>query len=130
MIDEEKQDPDRSDDNWLRDHLAIVPIGTLVVTWFLVAVPSWDWQWWNGEGLVRIGQVAPFGAAVYGTGMFLWEKFVGLFWDQITRKGAIKKAKKAAEAMGHARGHEEGRQLGYEEGLRQGRQERTPTIAV
>ena len=130
MIDEEKLTPDWLNDNWLRDHLAYLPLGTFVVTWFLVAVPGGEWQWWDRDGIVMVGQVAPFGAAVYGTGMYMWEKLGGPVWDRITRKKAIEKAREEGEERGSRQGHEEGYRSGYEDGLMQVRQEGSSTIVV
>lgn len=91
-------------DNWLSYHLAVVPIGTLLATTLLLLLTGSEWQWWgNQANLMLAGQLAPFGAAVYGTAMFLAERVGRMFWALAQRKRDIEK------------GRQEGRQEGREE---------------
>ena len=79
--------------NWLSYHLAIVPIGTVVATTLLLLSTGSQWQWWSSErDLILAGQVAPFGAAVYGAAMFLVERISRMFWAWAQRDKDIEKA--------------------------------------
>jgi hypothetical protein len=92
--------------NWFRYHLAIVPIGTVGVTTLLLFLTGDGWHWWSQpRDLVRAGQVAPFGAVVYGTAMFLVENLLRKVWE--IRNNDIKKARKE--------GFQEGRDAGRNE---------------
>ena len=75
MQDERGSPPDWVNNNWFRNHLAIAPAGTMIVTWILLATTGDAWQWWSDNvHLKTAGQVAPFGAALYGTVMFSVER--------------------------------------------------------
>ena len=79
--------------NWLSYHLAIVPIGTVVATTLLLLSTGSKWQWWSsGQDLILAGQVAPFGAAVYGAVVFLVEGISRMFWALTQRNKDIEKA--------------------------------------
>ena len=111
MADKEEQAAARVSDNWFNDHLASVPIGTFIVTWALMLSTTGAWQWWSSEEDLKLGgQVAPFGAAVYGVLMLLAERVGRKLWIRFRRIRAIAKAREE--------GYEKGYTEGYEEGLR------------
>ena len=68
--------------NWLSHHLAFIPIGTWGATWLLLDLTGAESDWWaNWTALQNAGQVAPFGAAVYGA--FILPLEIGvrtMFW--------------------------------------------------
>ena len=68
-------------ENWLQLHLAFVPIGTLAATWLLWISGGDGWQWWNNRAdMEQMGQMAPLGAAVYGSLILVIEGVVRMFW--------------------------------------------------
>ena len=75
-------------------------LGTHPLSWFDRLTMSrgrprtWiPWQWWSSErDLILAGQVAPFGAAVYGAAMFLVERISRMFWAWAQRDKDIEKA--------------------------------------
>ena len=94
--------------NWLSYHLAVVPIGTVATTTLLLFLVGSEWHWWSGgTDLLLSGQIAPFGAAVYGAAMFLAERIFRMFWALAQRKRDIEK--------GLQKGREEGREEGREQ---------------
>ena len=101
-------------DNWLRLHLAISPLGTLVVTWLLLYFVGTG-QWWNSkETLDLAGQTTPFGGILYGSSVFVLEVTVRMLWALAQRQKDIDKAR--------GEGREEGREEGRKEGREEGRQ--------
>ena len=68
-------------ENWLRVHVALVPIGTLAATWLLRLAAGQSWQWWqNAESIAAMGQAIPLGAALYGSLISILEGIVRMFW--------------------------------------------------
>lgn len=111
MEDKEEQAPGWVSNNWFSYHLAIVPIGTLIVTWALLFSTAGAWQWWSREEDLKLaGQVAPFAAAIYGTFMFLAERIGRRAWIFYRREKAFEEARKESFDRGY--------EVGYEEGLR------------
>ena len=54
--------------NWLSHHLTLIPLGTLATTWILLGITEAGSNWWSDpQSLLLAGQVAPFGAAIYGS---------------------------------------------------------------
>ena len=93
---------------WVRYHLAIVPIGTVVATTSLLLSTGSKWQWWGSQtDLVLAGQVAPFGAVVYGTAMFLLERIGRMFWALLQRDKDIEKGRKEGLSEGIQRGQQQ-----------------------
>ena len=110
-------------DNWLRLHLAISPLGTLIVTWLLLfSVGAGQW-WDNRDNLESAGQITPFGGIIYGTAIFVLEITVRMLWALAQRQKDIDKARLEGEQKGREEGVEEGRQEGIAEGKAEGRQE-------
>ena len=105
MADKEEQAPARVSNNWFSYHLAIVPIGTVGVTWLLLFVTGDMWHWWSREeDLVMAGQVAPFAAAVYGMFIFLAERIGRKAWSFFSREKALEEARKEPSAEGYRQG--------------------------
>ena len=69
-------------DNWLSHHLTLIPLGTLATTWILLGITGAGFNWWSDpQSLLLAGQVAPFGAAIYGSLMLPLEIGVRfMFW--------------------------------------------------
>ena len=68
-------------ENWLRVHVALVPIGTLAATWLLRFAVGQPWQWWqSSESIAAMGQTIPLGAALYGSLISILEGIVRMFW--------------------------------------------------
>ncbi len=110
-------------DNWLRLHLAISPLGTLIVTWLLLfSVGAGQW-WENRDNLESAGQITPFGGIIYGSAIFVLEITVRMLWALAQRQKDIDKARLEGEQKGREEGVEEGRQEGIAEGREEGRQE-------
>ena len=114
-------------DNWLRLHLAISPLGTLIVTWLLLfSVGAGQW-WDNRDNLESAGQITPFGGIIYGSAIFVLEITVRMLWALAQRQKDIDKARLEGEQKGREEGVEEGRQEGIaegrQEGIAEGRQE-------
>ena len=110
-------------DNWLRLHLAISPLGTLIVTWLLLfSVGAGQW-WDNRDNLESAGQITPFGGIIYGSAIFVLEITVRMLWALAQRQKDIDKARLEGEQKGRVEGIEEGRQEGIAEGREEGRQE-------
>ncbi len=114
-------------DNWLRLHLAISPLGTLIVTWLLLfSVGAGQW-WDNRDNLESAGQIIPFGGIIYGSAIFVLEITVRMLWALAQRQKDIDKARLEGEQKGREEGVEEGRQEGIaegrQEGIAEGRQE-------
>ena len=99
-------------ENWLRVHVALVPIGTLAATWLLRLAAGQPWQWWqSSESMAAMGQTIPLGAALYGSLISILEGIVRMFW-------ALGQIAKDIEKW-RAEGREEGRQQGRQEVLKQ-----------
>ena len=110
-------------DNWLRLHLAISPLGTLIVTCLLLFSVGAE-QWWdNRDNLESAGQITPFGGIIYGSAIFILEITVRMLWALAQRQKDIDKARLEGEQKGREEGVEEGRQEGIAEGKAEGRQE-------
>ena len=69
-------------ENWLSHHLTLIPLGTLATTWILLGITGAGFNWWSDpQSLLLAGQVAPFGAAIYGSLMLFLEIGVRfMFW--------------------------------------------------
>ena len=68
-------------ENWLRVHVALVPIGTLAATWLLRLAAGQPWQWWqSSESMAAMGQAIPLGAAIYGSLISILEGIARMFW--------------------------------------------------
>ena len=110
-------------ENWLRVHVALVPIGTLAATWLLRFAVGQSWQWWqSGESIAAMGQTIPLGAALYGSLISILEGIVRMFWAL----GKIAEDINKWRAEGREQGLKEGLELARkerEEGRQQGRQE-------
>ena len=96
------------EENWLQLHLALAPLGTLlVVTWLLWISGGDGWQWWSSrDSSGQMGQIVPLGAVVYGSLIFAIERLGRMFWALAQRRKDIE------------RGREEGRQEGRDEVIR------------
>ena len=100
-------------DNWLKVHLALTPLGTLLVTWtMLIAVDAERW-WESRNNLELAGQTVPFGGIVYGSSVLVLEVTARMLWALAQRYTDMEKARKE--------GREEGRKEGLEAGREQGR---------
>ena len=100
-------------ENWLRVHVALVPIGTLAATWLLRFAVGQPWQWWQStESIAAMGQAIPLGAAIYGSLISILEGIVRMFWAL----GQIAKDIDKWRSEGREQGRVEGRQQGREEG--------------
>ena len=111
-------------ENWLRVHVALVPIGTLAATWLLRFAVGQSWQWWqSAESMAAMGQTIPLGAALYGSLISILEGIVRMFWalGQIAKD--IDKWRSEGREEGREQGREEGREQGREEGREEGRQQ-------
>ena len=96
------------EENWLQLHLALAPLGTLLVTWLLWISGGDGWQWWSSrDSSGQMGQIVPLGAVVYGSLIFAIERLGRMFWALAQRRKDIE------------RGREEGRQEGRERLIRQ-----------
>ena len=112
MRDEEELSPYWVNNNWFRNHLAILPVGTLIATWLLLGLGAGEWHWWSClRDLTIAGQVAPFGVAVYGTLAFIAE-MARRGWTILRREKAIEQARMEGDEEGFQRGLEEGRRHG------------------
>ena len=97
-------------DNWLKVHLAISPLGTLLVTWVLVATISRG-QWWeNAETLELTGQAIPLGGVLYGSGILATEVLFRMLWALAQRQREIDRARREGVEEGREKGREEGRE--------------------
>ena len=110
----EQQAPTQGNSGWLSIYLPTVPLGAVAVTWILLGFMEDSWLWWSGGGeLIRAGQVAPFGAVVYGAVMYLLEKTTRFFWPRIGRRPVrwiIKKALQEGIRLGRQMAEEEGQE--------------------
>ena len=94
-------------DNWLKVHLAISPLGTLLVTWVLVSATG-NGQWWSSRSSLELtGQIIPLGGVIYGSGILVLEVSGRMPW---------------ALSAWH-KDKEKWRKVGREEGLKKGREE-------
>lgn len=110
-------------DNWLKVHLAVTPLGTLVVTWLmLLAVDAERW-WESANALELAGQTVPFGGVVYGSSILVLEVTTRMLWALAQRYTDMEKARKEGREEGREEGLEEGREEGQEEGRQEGREE-------
>ena len=104
-------------ENWLRVHVALVPIGTLAATWLLQFAVGQSWQWWqSSESIAAMGQAIPLGAAIYGSLISILEGIVRMFW-------ALGQIAKDIDKW-RSEGREQGREQGLKEGLELARKER------
>ena len=106
-------------ENWIRVHLSISPLGTLVVTWLLLLTVDAERWWESRENLELAGQTVPFGGIIYGTAILFVEVSVRMLWMLATRKRDMDTARE----VGREEGREEGREAGREEGREVGREE-------
>ena len=103
-------------ENWLRVHVALVPIGTLAATWLLQSAAGHPWQWWqSSESIAAMGQAIPLGAAIYGSLISILEGIVRMFWAL----GQIAKDIEKWRAEGREQGRQQGRAEGRQEVLKQ-----------
>ena len=121
-------------ENWLRVHVALVPIGTLAATWLLRLAAGQSWQWWQtSESIAAMGQAIPLGAALYGSLISILEGIVRMFWAL----GKIAEDINKWRAEGREQGLKEGLELarkereeGRQEGREAGRQELLKQLAA
>ena len=107
-------------ENWLRVHVALVPIGTLAATWLLRFAVGQPWQWWqSSESIAAMGQTIPLGAAIYGSLISILEGIVRMFWALAQIAKDIDKWRAEGREQGRVEGREEGREQGREEGRQQ-----------
>ena len=105
MSDNEIQGPEWLGSSWISYHLAIVPIGTFFVTWILLGFGAGAWLWWASTDELKLaGQIAPFGASIYGTVMLAGDRLFRKGWTLFRREKAIEKAR--------GEGKEEGIEIG------------------
>ena len=103
-------------ENWLQLHLALVPLGTLAVTWLIWLSGGDGWLWWSSrDNSEQMGQIVPLGAVVYGSLIFAIERLGRMFWALAQREKDIER--------GRQKGREEGIEKGKEEGIEKGREE-------
>ena len=103
-------------ENWLRVHVALVPIGTLAATWLLQFAAGQSWQWWqSSESIAAMGQAIPLGAALYGSLISILEGIVRMFWAL----GQIAKDIEKWRSEGREEGRQQGREQGRQELLKQ-----------
>lgn len=104
-------------DNWLKVHLALTPIGTLIVTWvMLLAVDSERW-WESADALELAGQTVPFGGIVYASSILVLEVTARMLWALAQRYTDMEQARKEGREEGREQGREEGREEGQEKVL-------------
>ena len=114
-------------DNWLKVHLALTPLGTLIVTWaMLLAVDSERW-WESEEALELAGQTVPFGGIVYASSILVLEVTARMLWALAQRYTDMEKARKEGREEG--REDREGRQEGRQEGREEGREKVLSALA-
>ena len=105
------------EENWLQLHLALAPLGTLLVTWLLWISGGDGWQWWSSrDSSGQMGQIVPLGAVVYGSLIFAIERLGRMFWALAQRRKDIERGREEGRAEGRMEGREEGRQEGFQEG--------------
>ena len=105
-------------DNWLKVHLVITPLGTLVVTWAMLLGVGAE-QWWESRNTLELaGQAVPFGGIVYGSSVLVLEVTARMLWALVQRQKDIEKARREGLLEGRQEGREEGREKGREETLR------------
>ena len=94
-------------DNWLKVHLALTPLGILIVTWaMLLAVDSE--RWWESEDALELaGQTVPFGGIVYASSILVLEVTARMLWALAQRYTDMEKARKEGREEGREEGHEE-----------------------
>ena len=101
-------------DNWLKVHLALTPLGTLIVTWsMLVGVDAGLW-WESKSALELAGQTVPFGGIVYGSSILVLEVTARMLWALAQRYTDMEKARKEGREEGREEGRKEGREEGRE----------------
>ena len=84
----------RLEENWLQLHLALAPLGTLLVTWLLWISGGDGWQWWSSrDSSGQMGQIVPLGAVVYGSIIFVIERVGRMFWALAQRQKDIEKGR-------------------------------------
>ena len=106
-------------DNWLKVHLAISPLGALVVTW-LLAFAVGSGQWWNDRNTLELtGQIVPLGGVVYGSVILVLEVTTRMLWALAQRQRDKEKWRKEGIQEGRREGRQEGRQEGREEAIRE-----------
>lgn len=94
-------------DNWLRMHLVISPLGTLLVSWILVSAFGAG-QWWNDRSSLELtGQVVPLGGVIYGSGILVLEVTVRMLWALVERHRDIERGRKEGRELGREEGREE-----------------------
>ena len=97
-------------DNWLKVHLAISPLGTLIVTWILATSVD-SGQWWNERTSLELtGQIVPLGGILYGSGILVLEVTGRMLWALAQLAQHRKEMTRIREES-----REEGRQEGREE---------------
>ena len=92
------------EENWLQLHLALAPLGTLVVTWLIWLSGGEGWQWWSSrDSSGQMGQIVPLGAVVYGSIIFVIERAGRMFWALAQRQKDIEKGRKEGRQEGRER---------------------------
>ena len=80
-------------DNWIKVHLAVSPLGTLIVTWIL-AIAVGAGQWWSDRSSLELtGQTVPLGGVIYGSCILVLEVTGRMLWALAQRQKDIDKAK-------------------------------------
>lgn len=110
-------------DNWLKAHLAITPLGTLIVTWVMLLLVGAERWWENRSTLELAGQTVPFGGIVYGSSILVLEVTARMLWALAQRRKDMDQARKEGREVGREEGIEVGREVGREEGIEVGREE-------
>ena len=100
-------------DNWLKVHLVISPLGTLLVSWILVSAFG-SGQWWSDRSSLELtGQIVPLGGVIYGSGILVLEATGRMLWALAQLAQHRKEMTRIREES-----REEGRQEGVEEIIR------------
>ncbi len=108
-------------DNWLKVHLVISPLGTLLVSWILVSAFG-SGQWWSDRSSLELtGQIVPLGGVIYGSGILVLEATGRMLWalaQLAQHRKEMTRIREESREKGRQEGREEGRQEGVEEIIR------------
>ena len=97
-------------DNWLKVHLALTPLGTLIVTWAMLLAVDAE-RWWESKSALELaGQTVPFGGIVYASSILVLEVTARMLWALAQRYTDMEKARKEGREEGLKEGREEGRE--------------------
>ena len=104
-------------DNWLKVHLVISPLGTLLVSWILVSSIGAG-QWWSDRSSLELtGQIVPLGGVIYGSGILVLEVTGRMLWA-LAQLAQHRKEMTRIREESREEGRQEGRQEGVEEIIR------------